>query len=155
MVNQVGNSMQWMHAKRQIERQRQQCTNRNSTVIGVEFHQLTPNLICERGKYTSAFLLLEFTLELHPVFHHRFPFNIDSCGGQVCTLGCFSKDTLKKKCPPHHITWGYLERSYPEGEADKTSQGSPLTLKVWQNRRRRRIWRRPRNFALWVLLLVF
>ena len=39
MVNQVGNSMQWMHAKRQIERQRQQCTNRNSTVIGVFLEQ--------------------------------------------------------------------------------------------------------------------
>ena len=70
-----------MHAKRQIERQRQQCTNRNSTVIGVEFHQLAPNFTFERGKYTSAFLPLVFTLELHPVFHY----NIDSCGGQVCT----------------------------------------------------------------------
>ena len=28
-----------MHAKRQIERQRQQCTNRNSTVIGVFLEQ--------------------------------------------------------------------------------------------------------------------
>ena len=40
------------------------------------------------------------------------------------TLGCFSKDTLKKiKCTPHHITGGYLGRSYPEGEADQTSLG--------------------------------
>ena len=27
----------------------------------------------------------------------------------------------KMKCPPHHITGGYLGRSYPEGEADQTS----------------------------------
>ena len=29
----------------------------------------------------------------------------------------------KKKCSPHHVTGGYLERSYPEGEADQTSLG--------------------------------
>ena len=27
---------------------------------------------------------------------------------------------LKIKCPPYHITGGYLERSYPEGEAAQT-----------------------------------
>ena len=43
---------------------------------------------------------------------------------RICTLGCFSKDTLKKiKCSPHHVTGGYLERSYPEGGADQTSLG--------------------------------
>ena len=43
-----------------------------------------------------------------------------------CTVGCFSKDTLKKiKCTTHHITFEYLERSYPEGEADQTSLGGP------------------------------
>ena len=30
---------------------------------------------------------------------------------------------VKKKCSPHHVTGGYLERSYPEGEADQTSLG--------------------------------
>ena len=29
----------------------------------------------------------------------------------------------KKKCSPHHVTGGYLERSYPEGETDQTSLG--------------------------------
>ena len=30
---------------------------------------------------------------------------------------------VKKKCSPHHVTGGYLERSYPEGETDQTSLG--------------------------------
>ena len=29
----------------------------------------------------------------------------------------------KKKCSPYHVTGGYLERSYPEGEADQTRLG--------------------------------
>ena len=38
-----------------------------------------------------------------------------------------SQRTLWKKikCTTHHITFGYLERSYPEGEADQTSLGGP------------------------------
>ena len=39
---------------------------------------------------------------------------------RVFLKGHFEK---KIKCPPHHITGGYLGRSYPEGEADQTSLG--------------------------------
>ena len=45
----------------------------------------------------------------------------------IYTVGCFSKDTLlKNKCTPHHATGGYLGRSYPEEEAERTSLGGPF-----------------------------
>ena len=55
-----------------------------------------------------------------------------------CTLGCFSKDTLKKNkmsTPPHN--WGVPRKiiSRRRGWSNK-SRGLALALKVWQNRRR-------------------
>ena len=49
-------------------------------------------------------------------------------GPQMATKYMYHRVFLKGhfekiKCPPHHKTGGYLERSYPEGEADQTSLG--------------------------------
>ena len=49
-----------------------------------------------------------------------------SCGQKLEYIHCrvFLKGHfVKKKCSPHHVTGGYLERSYPEGETDQTSLG--------------------------------
>ena len=53
----------------------------------------------------------------------------------VCTLGCFTCDTLQqKKIPTQHVTAGYPARPYPEGEPKKTSLGGPSRhLKFGQN----------------------
>ena len=79
------------------------------------------------------------------------------CRASMCSLGCFSKDTLKKNKmynPPHNFWVPRKIISRRRGWSNK-SRGSPLTLKVWQHRRRWRIRRRPRIFVLQVLLLLF
>ena len=50
---------------------------------------------------------------------HYFPLSVRVC---VCTVGCFSKDTLKEN-PTQYATGGDLGRIYPEGEGDRTSLG--------------------------------
>ena len=43
---------------------------------------------------------------------------------EMVDIRVFLKGHFEKiKCTPHHITGGYLGRSYPEGEADQTSLG--------------------------------
>ena len=62
-----------------------------------------------------------FTPEIWP---DKIDFFLDNFGIDQCTLGCFSKDTLKKmKRPSQHATGGHLGRIYQEGEGDLSSLG--------------------------------
>ena len=99
---------------------------------------LNIRVYCSSLPFMSLYNGFSRRLKQFIVIHFKFPMTdkIPIIGGKQVkfqlfdfmaerwTLGCFSKDTLKKiKCTPHHITGGYLGRSYPEGEADQTSLG--------------------------------